>query len=482
MRHREALETASTTSQVTALSLLVSMYLQSVYAASSEEIEIFLSPVASRSRVREAVRGLSATRQIHSLSMDAQTYYFLENGLPEFAALAAPSAPAEAEASRPSLRAETQAEKDPGNGSPGFTGRALFRIGSHLPPDQTRRVRTAARNTPAPKPAPPSPQPVQDGKHPPDPASRAGLHGSQRLVRRQVERVGPEKIGHARRRQLASGIDFAAPVRARARRSSTLCQTGHRAPDTHPRQAGYSRWNPAESTRRMEWGWKTRETQTLGTAGEEVAAPPFVLRAPAAEVMRRSAPHRSTGTNQVQIRPKRVLHRSSRARHAASADPATRAGHDRRQAGLQAVLKVALQVALQDLRPLTGPIVRRLPIGRTKRAVARRAAEKGAVGLRARRPARRPQASQIQRSQVRQSETGARSGAPRAAGPGPAPSGPGGIGRDARPRPNPRGPDNERPRPAGYARPGGKPGPGGAGKGRSDRRRERPAAALCPRV
>ena len=85
MRHREALATAGTTSQVTSLSLLVSMYLQSVYAASSEEIEIFLSPVASRSRVREAVRGLAATRQIQSLSMDAQTYYFLEEGLPEFA-------------------------------------------------------------------------------------------------------------------------------------------------------------------------------------------------------------------------------------------------------------------------------------------------------------------------------------------------------------------------------------------------------------
>ncbi len=91
VRHRDALSTASATGQVTALSLLVSMYLQSVYAATSEEIEIFLSPVASRSRVREAVRGLSATRQIHSLSMDAQTYYFLEAGLPEFAETATPT-------------------------------------------------------------------------------------------------------------------------------------------------------------------------------------------------------------------------------------------------------------------------------------------------------------------------------------------------------------------------------------------------------
>jgi hypothetical protein len=104
VRHREALATATGTSQVTALSLLVSMYLQSVYAASSEEIEIFLSPLASRSRVREAVRGLAATRQIHSLSMDAQTYYFLEEGLAELAAPA--EAPAESPQERPAQRIE----------------------------------------------------------------------------------------------------------------------------------------------------------------------------------------------------------------------------------------------------------------------------------------------------------------------------------------------------------------------------------------
>ena len=83
--HGNAISKGSGTSQVTAISLLVSMYLQSVYAASGDEIEIFLSPLASRSRIREAVRGLSATRQIHSLSMEAQTYYFLEDGLPKFA-------------------------------------------------------------------------------------------------------------------------------------------------------------------------------------------------------------------------------------------------------------------------------------------------------------------------------------------------------------------------------------------------------------
>jgi 23S rRNA pseudouridine2605 synthase len=111
VRHREALATGGATSQVTAISLLVSMYLQSVYAATSEEIEIFLSPVASRSRVREAVRGLSATRQIHSLSMDAQTYHFLEGGLPEFAEPALPAA-----ATEPSRTAPRAAVPPPGVG------------------------------------------------------------------------------------------------------------------------------------------------------------------------------------------------------------------------------------------------------------------------------------------------------------------------------------------------------------------------------
>ncbi len=100
VHHKEALATATATGQVTAISLLVSMYLQSVYAATAEEVEIFLSPVTSRSRVREAVRGLAATRQIHTLSMDAQTYYFLENGLPEFADVPA-SVPAETPESVP---------------------------------------------------------------------------------------------------------------------------------------------------------------------------------------------------------------------------------------------------------------------------------------------------------------------------------------------------------------------------------------------
>jgi 23S rRNA pseudouridine2605 synthase len=71
--------------QTTALSALVSLYLESVVAASSEEIETFLSPLAARSRVREVVNGLSATRQLELVSVGAQPLFHVA-GAPEFAA------------------------------------------------------------------------------------------------------------------------------------------------------------------------------------------------------------------------------------------------------------------------------------------------------------------------------------------------------------------------------------------------------------
>ena len=71
--------------QATALSALVSLYLEAVLAASSEEIETFLSPLTARSRVREVVNGLSATRQLQIVSVAAQPLLHLEGSLPEFA-------------------------------------------------------------------------------------------------------------------------------------------------------------------------------------------------------------------------------------------------------------------------------------------------------------------------------------------------------------------------------------------------------------
>ncbi len=83
-RHRKAIASGSTQSQTTALSMLVSYYLRSAIIATGEEIELFLSPVTSRSRVRDVLRGLSANRQLGTLSLGTQMHFYVEGTLPEF--------------------------------------------------------------------------------------------------------------------------------------------------------------------------------------------------------------------------------------------------------------------------------------------------------------------------------------------------------------------------------------------------------------
>jgi hypothetical protein len=68
-RFQKAIAEGASTSQVTAISVLASIYLQAVIAASMEDVEMFLSPLTSRSKIREVVRGLAATRQVHSTTM-----------------------------------------------------------------------------------------------------------------------------------------------------------------------------------------------------------------------------------------------------------------------------------------------------------------------------------------------------------------------------------------------------------------------------
>ncbi len=84
MNHEKAMTAGSAMAQGMALSALVSLYLQSAIAATGEEIESFLSPVASRSKVRDAVRGLLATHQLGLRNLGADEHFFVEGSLPEF--------------------------------------------------------------------------------------------------------------------------------------------------------------------------------------------------------------------------------------------------------------------------------------------------------------------------------------------------------------------------------------------------------------
>jgi hypothetical protein len=84
-RFQKAIAEGASTSQVTAISVLASIYLQAVIAAGMEDVEIFLAPLTARSKVREVLRGLVATRQVHTLSMGHAPLYYVAGTLPEFA-------------------------------------------------------------------------------------------------------------------------------------------------------------------------------------------------------------------------------------------------------------------------------------------------------------------------------------------------------------------------------------------------------------
>jgi 23S rRNA pseudouridine2605 synthase len=89
LRHRfqKAIAEGASTSQVTAISVLASIYLQAVIAASMEEVEMFLAPLTSRSKVREVMRGLVATRQVNTTNVGNASYFYVAGTLPEFPAV-----------------------------------------------------------------------------------------------------------------------------------------------------------------------------------------------------------------------------------------------------------------------------------------------------------------------------------------------------------------------------------------------------------
>ena len=85
-RFQKAIAEGASTSQVTAISVLASIYLQAVVAASMEDVEMFLSPLTSRSKIREVVRGLAATRQVHTTNLGSSPMFYVAGTLPEFPA------------------------------------------------------------------------------------------------------------------------------------------------------------------------------------------------------------------------------------------------------------------------------------------------------------------------------------------------------------------------------------------------------------
>jgi 23S rRNA pseudouridine2605 synthase len=431
VRHRGALETGGATSQVTALSLLVSMYLQSVYAASSEEIEIFLSPVASRSRVREAVRGLSATRQIHTLSMDAQTYYFLENGLPEFAEPAAPSAPAETEAPSPAQRPRPR--KIQATARPDLPAAPLSASAPIF-----RRTKPGQRPGPRPEQEPlPKPAAAQ-------PAARAGWKTPGRPGspgRPAWKPVASTPAGGARWAQKDEGARGGGKPRP---------ASGSRSPLAPGRSANRPYVRPgapppdARSAERPEARSGARPNRPGGWSAARRERPaPWAL--PGRKSSSGPRPPRPGGRSDSPFRPVQKRRPGTAPANAGAAPfPPRAAGGERGPSDRSRARSTPGR--RQDRAPSGAP-------GRTQTPPSAYGANRSPLPYRSN-PAGRGQG---------------RSGPPQGGRPtDPRPSRFGAPRLDSPGRTFPRT-NNDRPRPAGYARPGAKPGPGGGEKGRSDR-------------
>jgi 23S rRNA pseudouridine2605 synthase len=210
LRFQKAIAEGASTSQVTAISVLASIYLQAVIAASMEEVELFLAPLTARSKVREVLRGLLATRQVHTISLGSAPHFYVAGTLPEFAAAPTIYASATMPASSYFLRSyEHHEDRAP---SPRVYSSAPIASFKPTAPPEPRIPEALAPMPPVSKPVEASEQrprfarPIEH-EHSRKPASLSGNnHSARREMRGPVARngsparwsQGAAKNGHAK--------------------------------------------------------------------------------------------------------------------------------------------------------------------------------------------------------------------------------------------------------------------------------------------
>ena len=146
LRFQKAIAEGASTSQVTAISVLASIYLQAVIAAGMEEVELFLAPLTARSKVREVLRGLVATRQVHTISLGHAPLFYVAGTLPEFAVAPTVYASSSMPASAYFLRFNEHEEELP---EPALAKQSLPDVAAPHKPTEAHTPRAAAARKPA---------------------------------------------------------------------------------------------------------------------------------------------------------------------------------------------------------------------------------------------------------------------------------------------------------------------------------------------
>ncbi len=83
-RFTKQIKAGANAGQPSALSALISLYLGQAVVASEEEIESFLSPLASRSRIRDVIHALLAARELETIAVEGRTMLHVAGALPAF--------------------------------------------------------------------------------------------------------------------------------------------------------------------------------------------------------------------------------------------------------------------------------------------------------------------------------------------------------------------------------------------------------------
>ena len=98
VRFTKQIKAGANAGQPSALSALISLYLGQAAVASEDEIESFLSPLASRSRIRDVIHALLSARQLETIAVEGRTMLHVAGSLPAFLAPQAAVAASEPEA------------------------------------------------------------------------------------------------------------------------------------------------------------------------------------------------------------------------------------------------------------------------------------------------------------------------------------------------------------------------------------------------
>ena len=85
-RFTKQIKAGANAGQPSALSALISLYLGQAVVASEDEIESFLSPLASRSRIRDVIHALLSARQLETVAVEGRTMLHVAGELPAFLA------------------------------------------------------------------------------------------------------------------------------------------------------------------------------------------------------------------------------------------------------------------------------------------------------------------------------------------------------------------------------------------------------------